>query len=105
MNIQITSRHSKVSGDTQKFLENELKKLMKFNDKITYCRAVIDNEHTDKTTEIIMEVKGNTISAKAKADNLGKSVDNALIKAKRQLKKINEKKKNHKHLKNHMTLN
>jgi ribosomal subunit interface protein len=49
--------------------------------------------------EIIVNVQGSTLNAKAKSDNLGKSVDDALQKITRQLKKIKEKIKDHKKIK------
>ena len=99
MNIQITSRRSKVSQDTKSFITRELENLDKYYDKITSGRVIIDNEHINKKVEITMNVQGSTINAKAKSDNLGKSVDNALAKITRQLKKLKGKIKDHKKVK------
>jgi putative sigma-54 modulation protein len=99
MNIQITSRRSKVSQDTKSFLKRELENLDKYYDKITSGHVILDNEHINKTVEIIVNVQGSTLNAKAKSDNLGKSVDDALQKITRQLKKIKEKIKDHKKIK------
>jgi putative sigma-54 modulation protein len=96
MNIQITCRHSKVSAETKQLLKNELVNLEKYYDRITSCHIILDTEHLDKIVEIVIKVQGATISAKAKADNLGKSVDMAIQKIARQLKKLNEKVKSHK---------
>ncbi len=96
MNIQITSRHSKVSKDTQAYLKQELENLDKYYDRITSSRVILDNEHINKTVEIIVSVQGSTVNAKAKSDNLGKSVDDALQKVIRQLKKFKGKIKTHK---------
>ncbi|MGD9202410.1 MAG: ribosome-associated translation inhibitor RaiA [Chitinispirillia bacterium] len=96
MNIQITSRHSKVSRETHRYLKKELTNLEKFCDRITSCHVKLDNEHVNKVVEINFSIQGNTINAKAKSDNLGKSIDLAIQKIKRQLKKNNQKVKNHK---------
>jgi putative sigma-54 modulation protein len=96
MNIQVTCRHAKVSQETQQFLRDELKSLEKYYDRMTSCHVILDTEHIDKIVEIVVQIQGNTISAKAKSDNLGKSVDTALQKVARQLKKVNEKIKSHK---------
>ncbi len=96
MNIQITSRHSKASNQVQEYLKNELKDLEKYCDKITSCHVILDSEHILKTVEIIIYIQGNTVKANAKTENLGKSVDEAMQKIVRQLKKFNKKKKNHK---------
>ena len=96
MNIQITSRHSKVSKETHEYLKKELINLEKFYDRITSCHVKLDNEHVNKVVEINLNIQGNTINAKGKSENLGKSIDIAIQKIKRQLKKNNEKLKNHK---------
>ena len=96
MNIQITSRHSKVSKQTQDYLKSELINLEKFNDRMTSSHVILDSEHINKIVEIIINVQGSTVNAKAKSDNLGKSVDLALQKITRQLKKFKQKIKNHK---------
>ncbi len=96
MNIQITSRHSKVSQDTQAYLKNELNSLDKYYDKITSGHVIIDSENILKIVEIVLNIQGSTINAKAKSENFGKSVDMALNKVIRQLKKTNEKIKGHK---------
>lgn len=96
MNIQITSRHTKISQDTQDYLKAELDNLSKYYDKITSCHAILDSEHIDKKVEISMNVLNHSIVARASAENLGKAVDDALGKVRRQLKKFNEKLKQHK---------
>lgn len=99
MNIQVTSRHSKVSQETKDYLTSELESLEKYYDKMTSCHVVLDSEHISKTVEILVNVLGTSVTAKAKAENLGKAVDLALSKITRQLKKFNEKLKNHKTVK------
>ncbi|HEX2956716.1 MAG TPA: ribosome-associated translation inhibitor RaiA [Chitinispirillaceae bacterium] len=96
MEIQITSRHTKASQTLQDTLTAELQRMEKFIDNITSCHVILDSEHVDKTVEITMNVAGHQIVANAKADNLGKAIDDALIKTERQLKKLNDKLKNHK---------
>ena len=96
MNIQITSRHSKVSQSTHDYLKAELQNLEKYYDRMTSSHVILDTEHINKIVEIIINVRGLTVSAKAKSDTLGKSVDIALGKITRQLKKLNQKLKDHK---------
>lgn len=95
MNIQITSRRSKVSKQTQDYIKSELKNLEKFNNQMTSSHVILDSEHINKIVEIIISVQGSTVNAKAKSDNLGKSVDLALQKITRQLKKFKQKMKDH----------
>ncbi|MBN1604282.1 MAG: ribosome-associated translation inhibitor RaiA [Chitinispirillaceae bacterium] len=96
MEIQITSRHNKASQALQDTITTELQRMEKFIDKITSCHVILDSEHVDKTVEITLSAPGHQVVASAKADNLGKAIDEALSKTERQLKKLNEKIKNHK---------
>ena len=96
MNIQITSRRSKVSKDTKSFIKQELENLDKYYDKITSSHVILDSENINKTVEIIVNIQGSTVNAKAKSENLGKSIDDAFQKIIRQLKKFKGKIKTHK---------
>lgn len=96
MDIQITSRHNKASQTLQETITAELQKVEKFFDKITSCHVILDSEGVDKTVEITMNTLGHLVVANSKAENIGKAFDETLAKVERQLKKINEKIKNHK---------
>jgi putative sigma-54 modulation protein len=96
MEIRITSRHSKASQSLQDTINDELTKVGKHFDKITSCHVVLDSEHVEKVAEITMHTLGHPVVATAKAENIGKAFDEALVKVERQLKKINEKIKDHK---------
>lgn len=98
MEIQITTRHSqnKASQTLQDTITAELTKMERFYDKITSCKVILDSEHIDKVVEISMATQGHQLVSTAKADNLGKAIDEALTKTERQLKKLNEKVKSHK---------
>ncbi|NLG17549.1 MAG: ribosome-associated translation inhibitor RaiA [Fibrobacter sp.] len=99
MEIQITSRHNKASQALQETITAELSKMEKYFDKITSCHVVLDSERVDKVVEITMNTQGKQLVATAKADNLGKAIDDAMMKTERQLKKLNNKIKNHKAVK------
>ncbi|MBD3421410.1 MAG: ribosome-associated translation inhibitor RaiA [Chitinivibrionales bacterium] len=96
MEIKFTSRHDTASKSFKKMVEEELTKLEKYHDKITSCHVITDNEHIDQKVELIVNMQNHTVKAEAKADKLAKALDGAISKAERQLKKINQKLKNHK---------
>jgi putative sigma-54 modulation protein len=97
MEIRITSRHTKASQSLQDTITAELNRLEKFSEKITSCHVILDNEHLDQTVEITMHAFGHEVVGLAKAENFGKAFDSAIEKVERQLKKISEKIKDHKH--------
>jgi ribosomal subunit interface protein len=96
MNIQITARHMRASQAVKDAITQDLLGLEKFSEKITSCHAIIDTESELKTVEVNLTVRGAMLSAKAKAENIGKAEGLVIDKLERQLKKLNEKVKNHK---------
>jgi ribosomal subunit interface protein len=97
MEIRITSRHEKASPSLQDTITAELNKIEKYSEKITSCHVILDSEILEKKVEITMHAFNREVVAVAKAENIGKAFDAALVKVERQLKKINEKIKDHKH--------
>jgi ribosomal subunit interface protein len=97
MDIRITSRHNKASQSLQDTITAELNKVERFSEKITSCHVILDTEGLDQKVEITMHALGHEVVGIAKAENIGKAFDMALEKVERQLKKINEKIKDHKH--------
>jgi ribosomal subunit interface protein len=100
MEIRITSRHEKASPSLQDTINAELNKLEKFSEKITSCHVILDSEPMEKKVEITMHAFNRDVVGIAKAENIGKAFDAALAKVERQLKKVNEKIKDHKHQQN-----
>ena len=96
MDIQITSRHEKASASLQQTIKDEFSKLEKHSDRITSCHVIIDSERGMEILEVVLGMAGHTINATAKAGNIGKAIDEALMKVERQLDTINGKIKAHK---------
>ena len=96
MDIQITSRHEKASQSLQDTINAEFSKLEKYYDRVTSCHVIIDSERGKQMMEVVMNMAGHTVTATAKDVNLGKAMDSVIIKVGRQMKKINEKIKDHK---------
>ena len=96
MDITITSRHEKASASLQKTITAEFGKLERFYDRITSCHVIIDSERGMDSIEVVLNMAGHTVTATAKAENVGKAIDEAFMKTERQLKKINEMTKDHK---------
>jgi ribosomal subunit interface protein len=97
MEIRFVSRHKKASPSLQEAITADIQKLERFSEKITSCHVILDAEKLLQTAEITMHVFNHEIVALGKAENIGKAFDSALEKIERQLIKINEKIKDHKH--------
>ena len=96
MDIQITSRHEKASPSLQETIKGEINKLEKYFDHITSCHVILDEQRGQQFMEIVMNMSGHTVTASAKNAKMGKVIDEVIGKVERQLKKINEKIKEHK---------
>jgi putative sigma-54 modulation protein len=95
MEVQITTRHVKTSPGLHETITEKIGHIQRFYERITSCHVVLDSEHTDQTAEIVMTVRGHTLTVKAKSDSIGKSFEMALNKLEAQLKKTSERVKEH----------
>lgn len=94
MHIQVTSRHFKVHDSIRDHMTKELEKLQKFFDGIISCDAVLYYErpqNSRKHCEMTLKVKGGTLFAAADSEDFLKSIDMAVEKLERQLKKHKDK--------------
>jgi putative sigma-54 modulation protein len=96
MDVQITTRHIEVSSALRKSVTDKINRLQRFYEKCTSCHVVLGSEHADKTAEIVMTVRGKTLTAKARSEHVRKSADAAIDKLERQLRRLNERVKEHK---------
>ncbi len=96
MNIQFTARHFKGSESLQQRIQEEVDRLEKFYDRITACHVTLDAESKSRVSaEIKIAVRDRHLVAKAHSDVMIKAFEAAIDKIERQLKKSNEKKREH----------
>ncbi len=94
MRINFTARHFKAQKSLQQFAVQEVKKLEKFYERIVWCDIILSYEKTPqnlKIAEIHIHVHRMTLSAREKAEDFFKAIDEALRKLGRQLKKYKAK--------------
>ena len=97
MDINISARHFNASASLQSRVEEEIEKLGKFYPNITSATIVLDHEVEHmRRCEISLNITGTVVVASADEENMGKALDVAIERAKTQLKKQNEKQKDHK---------
>lgn len=95
MNISITSRKFKARDVLKEFINNEVKSLEKYNDRILSADVILSyqNSHDSiKIAEIIIQVPGQTLAATENSDDYKKAVSAAVEKLSRQLTKLKTKK-------------
>jgi putative sigma-54 modulation protein len=94
MNIQITSRHFKVHDTIRNHAITEVENLERFFDGILAADVVLYFEkaqNSSKHCEITLKVQGSKLFAAEHSDDFLKSIDGAVAKMERQLKKYKEK--------------
>ncbi len=94
MNIQITSRKFRAKDSLKDFIKSEVKSLEKFNDQIQGVNIILSYTHPKnsiKTSEIILNLPGKTITVIESSEEFEKSVIGAVEKIRKQLAKIKTK--------------
>jgi putative sigma-54 modulation protein len=91
MRVNLTARHHKPSERLKEHVNTEVSKLDKFYEGIISCDIILDNQKLQQIAEIIVQVHGNKLKAIEKSEDIYKSIDLAVAKLERQLKKYKEK--------------
>jgi putative sigma-54 modulation protein len=92
MRINFTARHYKSSPRLKEYANNEVLRLEKFYDGIISCDIVLDYQKDIQIAEIMITVYGQKLTVVEKTDDIYKSIDSAVEKMGRKLKRYKEKK-------------
>jgi len=94
MNIKITSRKFKAKDSLKEYIKSEIKSLEKFSDNIHDVKVVLSYTHPQdsiKTAEVMVQIPGKTIIIEHSSDEFEKSINAAVAKLSRQLRKVKTK--------------
>jgi len=100
MNISITARKFKAHSTLKEHIEGQINSLKKFNDDILNADVILSYQNPKdslKIAEIILQVPGQTLTAKEQTEDFVKSVNASVEKISRQLKKLKTKRISKKH--------
>jgi putative sigma-54 modulation protein len=88
MKILITARHFTISEETRSYVNDEAQKLLKVFDRVTSASFVLEKiKDYEYETQITVNAPLKTLTIHEKSDDLIKSVDIAVDKMVRQLRK------------------
>ena len=97
MNISVTFRHMEASEAVRAYVEEKLEKLKKYIDEPIDAQVVIGvSKKIRNTAEIVLQARGVTIKGAEESGDMYASVDAAIDKIERQLKRYKDKIKRHK---------
>lgn len=91
MRVNFTARHYKSSKRLKDYAENEVQKLTKFYNGIIDCDIILDYQKELQIAQVSINVFGTRLSVTEKTDDIYKSIDTAVEKLERQLKRYKEK--------------
>lgn len=95
MKVTITSRHYKAGSKIKDYVSEKIEKVTKFHDRIVACDVILERLHNQEMAEIRLKVSGKTLNIKETTNDMTKSVDLAVDRLERQLKKYKEKIREH----------
>jgi len=97
MRVQITGRHIDITDTLRAHVENKVGAALADYPRLDIVHVILDHEKHRKQVEIVVHAPNRAhVEAKAETDDLYASLDEALGKAERQMRKWNEKIHDHK---------
>jgi putative sigma-54 modulation protein len=96
MKISVTFRNTEGDDWHKEYVDDRLKKLLKYIDTPADARVVLSVEKFRNVAEVNLMANGLTVNAKEEEKDMYLAIDNAVEKIERQLKKHKEKIRGHK---------
>ncbi len=97
MQIMVTGRHVEVTDEVREYIRDKAGKLTRFYDRIHEIEVILDHESDEFSAEMIVRADHrHTFVASDTGPDTFKLIDAITDKLERQLKKLKEKKRNHK---------
>ena len=87
MRMNITARHFKLSDELRDYTEKAVQRLKKYYEPIIDVDIVLSWEKRDRIAEINISVYGTILTAHERSEDMRKSIDSAVVKLERQIKK------------------
>ena len=91
MQITFTARHFKASESLKQYAVNEIQRLQKFFDRIVHCDVILVKERSNLIADISLNVANGALAVKESSEDFYKSIDLAVDKLERQIKKFKSK--------------
>lgn len=92
MKVTIVARHFDISEKTRDYIQSEMEhRLEPVYERIVSSKMIVDKVKNDYIAEVILNVPGETLTAKETSEDLSKSVDFVVKKMRKQLTKFKKK--------------
>lgn len=90
MQIHTTCRHTKLTPTLKRMIEERLARLEKFS-SVREAHVVLETEKYRQIIEIVLKTKGKDVVCREESRDMAVSIDAAVGRLERQLKKVKEK--------------
>lgn len=95
MRYRLTARHFTPSDRLKQYVQKQVNRLERYYRGIIDCEVILDEEKLQKIAEVQVKVNGALLTALERSEDIFKSVDLAVEKIERQLKKYKGKLQNY----------
>jgi putative sigma-54 modulation protein len=96
MRLMITGRHVAVTPALRRYIESRMERLDRFSVRLNTLQVLLSVERFHHTAEITGVVLGRRIQAKTSTEEMYASIDQVVDKLGAQLRKIKDRRSNHK---------
>lgn len=91
MQVHITGRHVEVTDGIREHIYDKVERTLVDFPRVEDVRIVLDLQKLHHFAEVLVQGKNIHVEGKASSENMYTSIDDALEKAERQLRKLREK--------------
>lgn len=95
MQVHITGRHVDITDGIREHIYDKVERTLTDFPRVEDVRIVLEVQKHEHLSEVLVQGKSIHIEGKATAENMYTSIDEALDKAERQLRKLREKVQDH----------
>jgi len=97
MQVHITGRHVEITEGIREHIYDKIERTLIDFPHIEDVRVILDSQKIMNTAEVLVQGRHTHIEGKESAENLFTAIDDALLKAEKQLRKTHEKVQDHYH--------
>lgn len=96
MQVNITGRHTEITDALREYAEGKIRKMERYGSKAKEANIILSVEKYRHIAEISLNLNGFIITAKEETEEMYSSIDKAIDKIERQVRKYKERLTDHK---------
>ena len=95
MQVHITGRHVDITDGIREHVYGKVERTLVDFPRVEDVRIILDLQKLEHIAEVLVQGKNIHVEGKSSAENMYAAIDDALVKAERQLRKLYQKVHNH----------